>query len=58
MIFLFVFGRFHQKRASLNMPRVASLSDDMTYVGVMDEPPQCQRMGIMAAFPSLEAFKR
>ena len=44
------------------MPRVASLSDDIHTIAslnqTIDESPQCQRMGIMAAFKSMDCFKR
>ena len=48
--------RFQQKKSQLaSMPRVASLSDDMTFAAITDMP-QCQRMGIMAAFTSFGQF--
>ena len=49
------YSRMQPHRASLNVPRVASLSEDMT--GFSEELPQCQRMGIMAAFNCFEDFK-
>ncbi|KAK2176007.1 hypothetical protein NP493_691g01001 [Ridgeia piscesae] len=46
--------RLNQRKTSL--PRVVSLSEDMAAVA-MSDLPQCQRMGIMVAFGSIDEFK-
>ena len=43
-------------KASLG--RVASLSEDIPQIIVAEDLPQCQRMGIMAAFNSFHDFKQ
>ena len=47
--------RLQHLKASLG--RVASLSEDIPHIIVAEDLPQCQRMGIMAAFNSFSAFK-
>lgn len=42
-----------KKVVAQSMPRVASLSEDMA---LTEDMPQCQRMGIMAAFTSFAHF--
>ena len=46
--------RLNQAKTSL--PRVVSLSEDLAAVA-MSDLPQCQRMGIMVAFGSIDEFK-
>lgn len=52
-------GDFRQRRSSMSVPRVASISDDQfaQVVGSADLPP-CQRMGCMISFRSFEEFTR
>lgn len=55
ILFLWYDFRTQPHCASLSVPHVASLDKDA--ITSAEELPQCQRMGIMAAFNCFEDFK-